>query len=299
MAKPNPYFPCEIVEQDNDFSIVCSHFHYFDDYFGDRGGGGYTVERLAKKLVREHEIKGVKFDSEAGMFCAYSGKKGPLKQLCTQFRKITGGEKKHLAARQHSEASIALPQAERLLIKGFVTSLEKHTQEQFLKHVPCPALSKQQADCLQLVRDGIDAEKIRAARKINSEARTLVRDWNNYLSHPSTTKLLLDCCDANQHSPSVYQELIWALVFICDRHLPDLRAKSYFLAAMEDKKQQMRCLGIMGLYNLCVLTPDLVKPLLKDKSSKVRETAEDHFRWLENSSMQFPSWMFDSENVGQ
>lgn len=72
MATSNPYFPCQLVEQENDYSIICSHFHYFDDHFGDRGGGGYSVERLAKKLIREHAIKGVKFDSEAGMFCAYS-----------------------------------------------------------------------------------------------------------------------------------------------------------------------------------------------------------------------------------
>ena len=80
MTQSNPYFPCDIVEQDSDYSVICSHFHYFEDHFGDKGGGGYTVERLAKKLVREQAIKGVKFDSEAGMFCAYSDKKGPLKQ---------------------------------------------------------------------------------------------------------------------------------------------------------------------------------------------------------------------------
>ena len=43
MSKSNPYFPCEIVEQDSDYSIVCSNFHYFDDCFGNREVGGYTI----------------------------------------------------------------------------------------------------------------------------------------------------------------------------------------------------------------------------------------------------------------
>lgn len=299
MATPNPYFPCQLVEQENDYSIICSHFHYFDDHFGDRGGGGYSVERLAKKLIREHATKGVKFDSEAGMFCAYSDTKGPLKTLCTKLRKITGGEKQHVAAQQKLKPSIPLPQAERLLIKGFVMSLDKLAQTRFLKHVPCPALSQLEAECLRLVQDGTAAEKIRAAKKINSQARTLVRKWDNYLSHPSTTKLLLDCCDANQETPAVVQEIIWALVFICDRHLPDLRTQPYFLAALESNRQQMRWLGILGLHKLHVLTPELVKPFLKDKSSNVRKAAKEHLARLKGPPKKYPSWMFDRSNVGQ
>jgi hypothetical protein len=276
MTKSNLYFPCEIVEQDNDYSVICSHFHYFDEYFGERGGGGYTVERLAKKLVRECAIKGVKFDSEAGMFCAHSDKKGPLKQLCTQLRKITGGEKKHLARQKQSKPSIPVDRAEQLLIKGFVISLDEEAQRQFLKHVPYPALTPQQQELLRLIREGSDAERIRAARKINSEARKLVRKWDHYLSHPETTKLFLDCCDANKDNPPVFQELIWALVFICGRHLPDLRAKPYFLSCLDHNKQQVRCLGIWGLHYIGVLNRTMLKPLLEDKSAKVQETAKDY-----------------------
>ncbi|MCP4890020.1 MAG: hypothetical protein GY904_25880 [Planctomycetaceae bacterium] len=299
MAKSNPYFPCEFVEQDADYSVICSHFHYFDDHFGNKEVGGYTVERLAKKLVREHAIKGVKFDSEAGMFCAYSDKKGPLKQLCLQLRKITGGAQKNLARRKQSEPSIPLDQAEQLLIKGFVISLDEKAQRQFLKHVPCPALTPQQQKLLQFIQKGTDAEIIRAARKINSEARTLVRKWGHYLSHPETTKLLLDCCDANKDNAPVYQELIWALVFICDRHLPDLRAKPYFHSCLEHKKQQVRCLGIWGLSNLGVLNRSMLKPLLEDNSAKVRESAKSHLGSAKKSRRTFPSWMFDPKNVRQ
>ena len=299
MSKSNPYFPCEFVEQDADYSILCSQFHYFDDHFGGQEAGGYTVERLAKKLVREHAIKGVKFDSEAGMFCASSDRKGPLKQLCLQLRKITGGERQHLARRKQSEPSIPLDQAERLLLKGFVISLDEKSQRQFLKHVPYPALTPQQQELMGFIREGTDAERIRAARKINSEARTVVRKWDHYLSHPETTRLFLDCCDTNKSNASVYQELIWALVFICDRHLPDLRAKSYFLSCLDHKKQQIRCLGIWGLHNLGVLNRAMLKPLLQDKSAKVRESAKEHLGRSTKSRRKFPSWMFDPNNVRQ
>ncbi len=294
MAKPNPYFPCEIIEQGDAYSVVCNSFHFFTEHFGDKEVGGYSLERLAKRLVREHTLKGITFDSEAGMFCAYSTETKPLKKLCTLLRKFTSGEEMHASPQQDSQPSIPLVEAEKLLINGFVKSLNKLDQERFLKLVPFPALSNVQRECLRQVQEGTDAEKIKAAKKINSEARTLVRDWNNYLSHPSTISLLLHCCDAKQQSSSVYLELVWSLVFICGRHLPDLRTAPYFVMALADKQLQMRCLGIMGLYNLCILTPEQLKPLLMDKSSKVRETAEEHLRWLNDGKMQFPSWMFQS-----
>jgi hypothetical protein len=300
MTTPNPYFPCVLVEAEDSFSVVCSHFHYFDDHFGGREVGGYTVEGLAKKLVKEHAIAGVKFDSEAGMFCAYSDRKAPLKKLCMHLRKIAGAEKKHLAREKQSQPSIPLDQAEQSLIKGFVISLDEEAQERFLHHVPCPALSSQQQELLRQIRGGTDAEKIRAARKINSEARTLVRQWDHYLSHPETTKLLLDCCDANKDNTPVFQELIWALIFICERHLPDLRAKPYFLASLSNNSQQVRFLGIWGLASLGVLTRAMLKPLLDDKSAKVREFARQHLGKIGKSPRRsFPVWMFDPKNLRQ
>lgn len=175
MATTNPYFPCALVEQTDDYRVICSDLHYFDEFFGDSGSSGYAIERLAKKLVREHSITGVKFDSEAGMFCAYSNRKTPLKKLCTKLRLITGSERKHLAEKQLSEPTISLDKAEQLLLKGFVLSLDEKAQKQFLKHVPYPATTVQQKQLLQQIQDGTAEEKIRAAKKINSEARTLVR----------------------------------------------------------------------------------------------------------------------------
>ena len=52
----NKYWPCILVEHDDRFSIILSEFHLLDDYFGDKGCGGYSVERLARKLVKKHRI---------------------------------------------------------------------------------------------------------------------------------------------------------------------------------------------------------------------------------------------------
>jgi hypothetical protein len=132
MANSNPYFPCELVEQGDDYSIICSSFHLFTEHFGDKELGGYSIERLAKRLAREHRIKGINFDSEAGMFCAYATEKEPLEQLCEQLRDFTGGEELHVSVQQESNRSIPLAEAEELLINGFVKSLDNIAQKRFL-----------------------------------------------------------------------------------------------------------------------------------------------------------------------
>lgn len=299
MTQLNPYFPCTLVEQDDDYSIICSQFHYFDDHFKGREVGGYTVERLAKRLAKQNSITGIKYDSEAGMFCAYSPRKGPLKQLCTALRKTTGSQRMH-QAKADSQPKIPLEDAEKLLLKGFVLSLNKPAQKRFLKQVPVPAMSKLQAENIRLIQKGTDQEKIKAARKVNSEARTRVRDWANYLSHPSTTGLLIEACDREIENDPVFQEFVWALVFIGDRHLPDLRTKPLFLSCLEHKRQQVRILGIMGLHSIYELNSAILKPLGSDKSKKVREVVQQHQKWISKSrrrSSQYPSWMFDEKIV--
>ncbi|MEM7474664.1 MAG: Imm51 family immunity protein [Planctomycetota bacterium] len=298
-TKRNDYFPCILVEQDEDFSVICSDLHYFDEHFSPREPGGYNVESLAKKLVKENQIEGVKFDSEASMFCAYSDKKTPLKKLCGLLRKITGGEARHLA-KESPEPKIPLEEAEVLLLQGFVVGNDVKAQKKFLKNVPCPALSKNQEQWMKWIQSGSDAEKIQAARKINCEARTKVRHWEHYLSHPQTTEQLLTQCDQEDAQGKVYMEILWALVFICERHLPDNRCEVYFLRAVENTQAQTRALGIMGLDSLGRITKRLLKPMLDDKSKKVRQCAEMHLRWLEKNPSRgssYPSWMFEAKLV--
>lgn len=289
----NIYFPCSLVEHDGSYSVICSDFHYFDEYFGGRDGGGYTVERIAKKLARERGIKGLKYDSEAGMSCAYADRKQPLQKLCTQLRKITGGEALD-RKKPRKKTALSYKQAERLLLKGFVRSLNRKAQQEFLQMVPSPAMNKQQSRCMRAVEHGSDAEKIQAARRIGSEARTLTRDWNNHLSHPQTTQSLVDCYEATDN-PKVCMELLSALSSICNRHLPDLRLKPYFEECLHSSLAQVRIIGIFGLANIKQLTPAALKPLLKDKSKKVRSLAEDYADWLKEPDEGYPSWMFGPE----
>ena len=58
----NPFFPCIFInreEQQTDYdTVITSDFHYFDSYFGDKGCAGYGLQQLAKKLAKQHQIKG-------------------------------------------------------------------------------------------------------------------------------------------------------------------------------------------------------------------------------------------------
>lgn len=284
----NIYFPCKLVEHEGSYSIILSDFHYFDDYFGEKEAGGYTIKRLAKKLAKENQVKGVKFDSEAGMFCAYSHTNENLLTLCNLLREITGEEEQYLALEKNTPL-ISLQEAEILLIKGFVKGLDRKAQEQFLTNVPTPPLSKKQTKYLHDIEHGTDEEKILASKRINSEARTKVRDWNHYLSHPNTITLFLKAIDKEENS-KVYQELIWALVFICSRHLPDLRVQAYFLEALTSKTAQHRQLGLSGLGSLYDYPVEHIMPLIHDRSYGVREAVID---LIDQKAYAFPSWMFD------
>ncbi len=288
MKKTNIYFPCTLVEHEQTFSIICSNFHYFDDYFGEKESGGYALEKLAKKLVRENKIKGIKYNSEAGMFCAYSDISENLLQLCKLLREITGEKSEHLPS-ENVKPLISLDKAERLLLKGFVKSLDTKAQKEFLKNVPMPFLSKNQAKYLDNIQNGTDEEKIKSARKIDSEARTKTRDWNNYLSHPNTITILLEAIDKTENK-KVYQALLEAIVFICGRHLPDLRTQPYFIKALKSKTARNRELGIWGLEHLYDYPFEEILPLMNDKSKTVKKS---FLRLIGFKSFEYPSWMFN------
>lgn len=290
MVEKNIYFPCIHIEHEKDstFSIICSDFHYFDDYFGEKGGGGYTLERLAKKLVKEHKIEEIKYDSEAGMFCAYSDTSDNLLQLCNLLREITGDESEHLPSEQ-TKPLIPLNKAEKLLLKGFVKGLDIKAQKDFLKNVPMPTLSKNQSKYLNYIQNGTDEEKIKSAKKINSEARTHTRNWDNYLSHPNTISILLKAIDETENK-KVYTELLDAVVFICNRHLPDLRTQAYFIKALKSKIARNRQVAIWGLENLYDYPFEEILPLINDKSSIVREAL---LSTINRKEFRFASWMFN------
>lgn len=288
MTEKNKYFPCTFIEhEDKKFSIICTEFHYFDESFGDAGGAGYTLNSLAKKLVKENNIKGVKYDSEAGMFCAYSNTSENLLELCKLLRVITGGEENHLT--KTIVPLISIEEAEKLLLKGFVKSLDKKAQQDFLKNVPMPSLSKNQAKYLNNVQYGTDEEKIYSAKRICSEAGSNTRNWQNYLSHPSTITILLEAIDKTE-TQKVYTELLDAVVFICGRHLPDLRTQPYFLKALKSKIARNRQVAIWGLNHIYDYPFEEILPLVNDKSYLVREAI---LRTIGQKDYEYPPWMFD------
>lgn len=84
----------------------------------------------------------------------------------------------------------------------------------FFENVPYPPLSLKQQEYLDPLKCGTDEMKIIASKRINSEARTKTRSWNNYLSHPMTISIFINAIIENSN-PKVYQELLWALIFIC------------------------------------------------------------------------------------
>ncbi|MFD2554174.1 Imm51 family immunity protein [Sphingobacterium tabacisoli] len=292
---PNDFFPCKLVKHQDSFSIICSDFHFFDDYFGDKEAGGYGIEKLAKKLAKENGLsKEIGFDSEAGMFCAYATDKNVLHQLCLALQKITGGADRH-TSKGNTELLVPKEEAEKLLLQGFVIALDKDKQAEFLKNAPFPHISLKQKEQLHAIENGTAKEKITAAKKINSEARTKTRMWDNYLSHPQTVTVLLKAIDHETES-KVIQELLWALVFICGRHLPDLRTKSYFEQALEHKSATIRWLGLMGLNYLWECPLESVLKMKEDKSEKVRKEAESVLKYAIVNKREFAPWMFDKEN---
>lgn len=291
----NAYFPCKLVEHQKGFSIICSDFHYFDNYFGDKGCGGYTIEKLAKKLVKEHKIqKEVSFDSEAGMFCAYSQAKEGLLKLALLLSEITGGEENYTAPTDVNP-KIPFEEAEKLLLNGFVIRLDDQAQNDFYKNVPYPRLTNKQSEYLDFLKSGTNEEKVLASKRINSEARTKTRKWDNFLSHPKTITVFLEAIEVETDN-KVLQELIWAIAFICDRHLPDLRTKPYFEKALGNKNATIRWLGLLGLGNLFENSEDLILTMTNDKSEKVRKEAERQIKFARGKTQEFPVWMFNEKN---
>jgi len=284
----NNYFPCTLIEHsDNEFSVITSDFHFFDDYFKGKDAGGYTIERLAKKIVKENKIKGVKYDSEAGMFCAYSDKKSGLLELCNHFQKLIGKEEDFLPKEEY-KLKITVKEADYLLINGFVLKQDEKLQKEFYENVPYPILSKKQAEYIDKLRNGTDDEIIFAAKKINKEARTNTKFIENYLAHPQTITYFIEAIEKTTNN-KVYQELINAMASICDRHLPDLRAEAHFRNALTNRIATVRLLGLMGLRCILNFDSNSIPDLSQDRSEKVRDGYE---RLKKRSYTKLISWMF-------
>ncbi|GIZ14428.1 immunity 51 family protein [Capnocytophaga catalasegens] len=297
-SQPNPFFPCQLIEHDAHYSVITSNFHYFDEYFADKGCGGYTLQNLAKKIAKEQQIKEIKFDSEAGMFCAYSQNRESLLRLCQELRKISGDEEKN-SPKLADKPKINEQKATELLLLGFVMTLDEEKQQEFLENVPFPPLSSAQIGYLTAIENGNEAECISALKKVNSEARTKVRNYKNYLSHPKIITILFNLLDKNP-SEKVQKEVFYTLFSISGRHLPDLRCRNHFYDLLSHKKADFRRLGVLGLGNLYDYDLQKVKELANDKSEAVRQVVAQclNFGIRKNRSEDvFAPWMFSDALV--
>lgn len=268
------YFPFTLIdkeEDDSNYSLILSQFNYFDAYAGGKDfGGGYTLERLARKLAAAHKIRGLKYDSEAGMFCVIAKDRAPLIQLCQLLLELIGDVAKYKINGEQAGKKFSEKAAAQLLLKGYVLGMDENSREKFLQMVPMPPRSGKQEEWLDAIRSDDDAVVRPAAKKINAEARNTNRNWKHFLSHPDVITVFLEAIGKAKNA-DVYEELIWALVFICERHLRDLRALPYFLEATRHKRANIRWLGLMGLRGMTQIPIEEVAHLEHDKSLKVRE----------------------------
>nr|WP_314399169.1 hypothetical protein [uncultured Campylobacter sp.] len=142
-----------------------------------------------------------------------------------------------------------------------------------------------------------------ALRRINSQAfsQNKRRDCVSALGHPAFLRILFDFIDKNP-SDKPHLEALRALEAICMRHLPDLRAAKYFIAALAHKKADFRQVGICGLGTLYEYDLKLIEQLTKDKSAKVANAAARtlKFGFKKKDSSEhyiFPVWMFSGKLV--
>lgn len=297
--KKNPFFPCMMVQHENYMSIICSEFHYFDEYFAGNEGGGYALQRLAKKIAKEKGISQLKYDSEAGMFCAYSPNEESLLALCRELRTITGEEEKYLPE-AGAKPKISEEKATELLLRGFVMDLNFDAQQEFLANVPLPPMTSAQKGYILALEKGEEAEILLALNKISSEARTKVRKLNHYLSHPDTISAFLKL-NEREISDKVRVNLVNTLMHICSRHFPDLRCRELFYQHLISKKADLRLWALEGLRELYSYEMEKIQPFLHDKSDKVKQKAELMCNKGQlkdrNTEDIFPSWMFEIEIV--
>jgi hypothetical protein len=263
-------WPCTLVPQDDDYSIILTEFGRFE-HLTKADAGGYFVQRLARRLAREHEpalLKLVEFDSEASMFCAHGEDLSALQRLAALLRGVaTGSEVDDRAA---GTKLVPFAEVKESLLSGFVRGLDKRAQAAFWKRAPKPLLTNEQARHLAELAS-LDAEARRhAGRRIHSEARSGIFKWGHYLSHPATSAALMRALDVEQDEKA-RQEILCALTWICARHLPDLRAKPYFAAALQSKTRPIRFLAIEGSASLTHPSwPELLELVKVDRVPELR-----------------------------
>lgn len=100
-------------------------------------------------MAKEHQLtRDITFDSEVGMFSVSASNQAVLLKLSLLLHEITGGEEQHKSC-DSLVPSIALKEAEELLLAGFVWIVDEHKQAQFNRQAPYPTLTPVQRQYIQ------------------------------------------------------------------------------------------------------------------------------------------------------
>ena len=296
-AASDPFWPCTLVPSEdgaNRSSIVLSELGLLEHLFGGREANGPSVAAWVKKKLRAEDptlLRRVRFDPEGSMFCAYGTDIAALKRVAAILRDASGRKPPTAAARARALRALSAfdpVAAEALLVAGFVAGLDPNAQRDFL--AMCPDPPELDARIRNLRARSADT-RFEAASRLDREARTTTRNWRRPLAYPQLTGALVAAV-AKEADVRVHGTMIRALRWICDRHLPDLRATDVFVEALGRGQAETRSDAAAGLGRLYKVPWDRVAPLLDDRAPKVREAAA---RAIVASDREFPSWMFKGE----
>lgn len=289
--RSDPFWPCKLVKLDGGrHSIIFTAFDLVEHHLKGREPTGYAIETLVKRKLRASDpaaLRAVRFDPESSMFSAYGKDRGALEATARVLRALSdvSEESARVKATARDRATV-----EDLLLRGFVTGLDVRAQKAFYALMPKPPISSAQRERLAALRKGKRNDRIAAARRINSEARQHTRHIDHYLSDPRTTAAIVDAI-ANEPDDKVREEALWALAFIVQRHLPDLRTRPLFEQALTHPRANVRWIGVLGASELFEVSWDKLLVLRNDRSKKVRDGVALAIRRFGP----FPSWMFEDE----
>jgi Immunity protein 51 len=297
----DPFWPCTFVPSADDAataSIILSELGMLEHLFGGREASGYAVASWVKKKLRAEDpalLRRVRFDPEGSMFSAYGTDLAALARVAGLLRAATGRKPptaKALARAAEVLAAFEPEAAEALLVAGYVQGDDESARRRFL--AMCPEPPELGSRLRGLHARSVDARFV-AARRLDREARTTVRSWRRPLAYPQLTGALIDAASAERDA-RVHGMMIRALHWICDRHLPDLRATDVFVEALGRSQADTRSDAVAGLGRLYRVPWERVAPLLDDRVPKVRESAA---RAIARSAHEFPSWMFHGERCAR
>ena len=126
---------------------------------------------------------------------------------------------------------------------------------------------------------------------LNQAGAVLTLDRIDFINNRAQGDAAIVDAIANEPDDKVREEALWALAFIVQRHLPDLRTRPLFEQALTHPRANVRWIGVLGASELFEVSWDKLLVLRNDRSKKVRDGVALAIRRFGP----FPSWMFEDE----